>query len=509
VAATCERGAALGLARVADRPAWVVVLRARDAQTVRSARESAFAALGRRYGDALVRALPREEFRGGAVWGIGPEFALAEHGEHLVAGNSPALVRDVLTRVASTGELGLLAEPTLSEALAEGAGTAPLFAWADVERATLYERGEAAREELTTSRAAARNPGTLLVFGPALGLAPLARAITAELSFEGEDPRLRLCARDVEVPAALSASAAPASPGTEAVQLRPGARDLARATLHRDFAAVLARRTELFDADQLAALAKGLSDLSLFFMGKDLVEDVLPRVSPWWTLVARPIEFGAAPRPELELPALAAIVELSDPERDGPLVVAAFQSLVSIINVERAQQGEDALLLELALEGSTQVSFAHFLAPDRDQPVDIRYNLAPAVARNGSRVVIGSHVELVRELVREGLGGERSAGDALPARAANHATPGAVSRDALTLSGPGIARYIALNERAIVLNAMLGKGQTEARATEEARRLRLLLELVQSARIEVQRGGSVTELRVDLDLLSGPSSAAR
>jgi hypothetical protein len=497
--ALVEQGAALGIARCSGRPGWAMVLRSRDETALEAARLKAFEALGKQFGMPKLRDLPSATVRGARVWQLGPDFALAVRGDHLIAGNVREYVDEIVANLADAGALGLLVEPALAEAWAEGGDKADLFVWADRERTTLYEQGESARGELEAQERAARDPSATLLLGPALGLTPAARSYSARLNFAEEDPRLMLRAHEVEIDSELLSRPAAAS------RLERGPADLLHATLHRDFAALLARRTTLFDPEHLAGMAKGISDLSLFFMGKDLVEEVLPAVSSGWTLVSRPIDWGVVPRPQQELPAIAAMVDLANPDRDGPQFVAAFQSLVSILNVERAQQGEDAMVLELALEGSTQLSCAYFVAPPAGEPVDMRYNLAPAIARVGPTLVLATHCSLARQLVRE-LAGAAERGTAGLAGAGSG---GDVELDDLRLDGPGLARVIAANTDALVANAMLSEGKPEAVARRELEILRLISEFVQSARFDLRRAGADTELRIEIDLPSPAPGAAR
>lgn len=497
--ALVEHGAALGIARSSEQPGWAMVLRSRDEATLEAARLKAFEALGKQVGMPKLRDLPPATVRGARVWQLGPDFALAVRGDHLVAGNVREYVDEIVANLANPGALGLLVEPALAEAWAEDGGAADMFVWADRERTTLYEQGESARGELEAQERAARDPSATLLLGPALGLTPAARSYSARLSFAEEDPRLTLRAHEVPIDAELLSRPAAAS------RLERSPADLLHATLHRDFAALLARRTTLFDPEHLAGMAKGISDLSLFFMGKDLVEEVLPAVSSGWTLVSRPIDWGVVARPQQELPAIAAMVDLANPDRDGPQFVAAFQSLVSILNVERAQQGEDAMVLELALEGSTQLSCAHFVTPPPGEPVDMRYNLAPAIARVGPTLVLATHSSLARQLVRELAGAAgRATTSSTGAESADD-----IALDELRLDGPGLARVIAANTDALVANAMLSEGKPEAVARQEFEVLRLISEFVQSARFDLRRAGTDTELRIELDLPSPALGAVR
>src|SRR5262249_18584238 len=157
-------------------------------------------------------------------------------------------------------------------------------------------------------------------------------------------------------------------------------------------------RVDLFPADELPGFAKASSQLALFFGGRDFSEAILPHVSPWMTVVARPVEFDAKAKPEIPLPAAAVVLHVDQPDELGPVLVSAFQTAIGLINVDRAQKGLDALMLQLELVDDVQVTSAHFLAPHAGDGVDLRYNLAPACAMVGSALVVGTHSALVSQI---------------------------------------------------------------------------------------------------------------
>jgi hypothetical protein len=493
-AALCESGVSLGVAAGGAEPVWALALRATDAAGLTRYRERALAAIGRQFGAEQMLARPHARVADADLWQLGDKLTVAQQGALLVVGSQRAYVEALLGAAAHPAELGLLEQLSLSEALAERTSETALFAWVDLRRAAEWRAQVGEENGVLKLRAAARDPRAVMLLGPALGMCGNGEQLTLELRLHGEDPTLHAAVHGAQVPEELLDSAGQ----RYHAPLSPSDRDVLAGRLHRDYAAVLARRAQLFEVEHLPALAKGTSDLALLFMGKDLVEDVLPRVSPWWTIVARPIDFGTQPQPAIELPALAGVFELKDPEADAPLFISAFQSTVTLTNVDRAQKGEDAMVLALGLEGPTQISAARFAPPARGAAVDMRYNLAPACAQVGNLLVLGTHESLVRDIVRE-------VRDAQPAvlDAASTADP---LLDRLHVDGPAAARYVLSNREALVLNAMLMEGKTDEQARSENAGLVALLQLIEDARFDVRRSGERTDLELSLDVRAAAPS---
>ena len=159
---------------------------------------------------------------------------------------------------------------------------------------------------------------------------------------------------------------------------------MASALLYRDFAGLLQNRVELFPAEALPSMAELMTNFALFFGGRDLGDEVLPGLSPWVRIVARPVEFDPGREPELPLPAAVAVARLQDATVDGERFVTAFQTLIGIINVEQAQQAQPMLQLRLGREGAVDVTSARFHTPGPEEGVDMRYNLLSRPARSSA-----------------------------------------------------------------------------------------------------------------------------
>lgn len=483
LAPVCRGGLALALLPRAGKPAVLLLLRAESTAAATGLRERGLAEIGRRFGVEKLLAKPHAERAGAALWYLGEDVCIAQRGALLLGSNDRKRVGEALDLEAAPAPGGLLARADFAEARAQRADDLLAWSWIDLARAdSIAQDGGAGLAKL---RSAARNPTAVMALGPVLASLGTGRSLAFELALRGAALELRASGAGVALPAALLPSASEAALPPALAE----AGDCAQAQLYRDWASVYAQRSALFDTEHLPALAKGASDLALLFSGKDFAEDVLPRISPWWRLVAAPASYDEGQTPGIALPALAAVFELRDAKTDGALFLTAFQSAIGIANIERAQKGEPALLLSLSLEGQVPVTAAKLPSVMNGDAVDFAYNLAPACAQVGARLVIGTHESLVKRLVRA-----LAAGAPAPARASR-----ARATDELQLFGTELAHYVERNRDALVLNAVLEDGKSEEQARGEIDVLAELLRLLHSATLQSSNTGDAAELRLRLD----------
>ncbi|MSR63771.1 MAG: hypothetical protein EXS08_15200 [Planctomycetes bacterium] len=453
----------------------VVVARGSDAQAVERALKRGFDALERQFGWPGAFDHPQRSWSGADVWTLGEAY-VAHRETLLVLGNDGDLVEETLALCADAEGDGLLAREGFEALRARRPSDAALWAWVD-----LAALEPAADEGFRKLRQANRTPAAQGLLGAELSALLSAHALSATLQLYDERgldlrftafeapcvPSLAPLARASEVPAELAGGAA-------------------SALLYRDYARFLAQRGELFAPEALPAFAEAITNGALFFEGQDLGEEVLSRVSPWIRLVSRALPFDTELKPEIPLPGLALVAVLGD-ERDGEAWSAAFQTIISIANVDRAQKGERGMRLHLEREGSTEISAARFAAPRPGEGVDVRYNLEPAIAVVGRHLVLGTHAALVREVVRELEG-------AAPLAASS-------SRETLELDARSWRQVLDQNFELLVARKMLEEGLERAAAEKEIEGLRLALASFRSVRVELEAQTSTSpELRVELRL---------
>jgi hypothetical protein len=469
-----ERGLGLGFDPATQKTLLLAL--GRDAETVARHLGLAFDALERQFGWPGGLDAPHRSWSGAEVWILG-EAVIARREALLVLGNDAELVAEALELAADPDGRGLLDRTGFGAHHDARPPAAALWAW--LELAALEPHADQGFRELRTAN---RTPAVQALLGARIGALLCARALSATLVLEGEHGlELRLRAHEAPTVAELAPLAR-----TGAVPAEVAGEGLGQALVYRDYARYFTLRSELFPTESLPAFGEAITNGALFFEGQDLGEEVLARVSPWIRLVARELDFAAGRRPEIPLPG-AALVAVLDDERGAEQWTAAFQTLVSIVNVDQAQKGGKSMRLQLEREGEIEISTARFVTPAAGDGVDVRYNLEPSLAVVGRHLVLGTHAALVRELVHELVG----------------ATPGTApgARETLDLDARGWRAALEHNFEVLVSNTMLEDGLTRAEAEREIGGLRRALASFESAHLEL--GGTdpaTTEFVLELRL---------
>jgi hypothetical protein len=372
----------LALAWFGEERGIVLVGRGIDGTATAGAVEAVLAALGRQLGVPSSALRPVEVSEDVDRWTLG-EARLVRSGKTWIITQDERLLAETLERLPETGTAA--PDPRRSRRV--------------VVRFDLDALSAAGNPGALNLRRAAGSPGFRFALGDTLtGLAHSGELIARlELREEG----LRLDLEGSGGPDEEHASAQPAGAALERDD------DLAFAVLHRDVARWIRQRAELFPPESLPAFAEALGNLTLFAGGRDVEQDVLPALSPWWTVIARQPHFEEGAVPAIELPGLALVVPVRSAE-DADTWVAAFQTVVTVTNVEAAQQGRRGFLLELEPRGDVTITRARPARRATAELRDLRDNLAPAVAATGGVVVLGTHVSLVREILDRLNGSEQT-----------------------------------------------------------------------------------------------------
>jgi hypothetical protein len=478
------RGAALSVSLQGAKPAWLVSLHGADESAVKNALERALASAAEKFGYPGAFDEPAERRDGVELWRIGPELAIARRETWILAAGDEEGVRAALARMDAGRGTGLSASEDFRDVYAAREGGATLWGWLALAKLRALQEIADGDEGLVELAAAAAQPSAQFLLGPALALIGRSRTLSLGLEVRGEDLAFTLGAQTIDGGAAaallpaLEASASAIPPG--------GSRNQLAAVLYRDMAGIFRDRADLFAPQAQPGFAEAESNLALFFGGRDVEESLLPHIDPWIGVLVRPVVFDARAQPEAPLPALALLARVDDPEAVGRDLVAGFQTMISLINVDRAQKGQDALLLELDAQSGVTVTAARFRPPNPEDGVDLRYNLEPACALVGNTFVVATHRALVKELVRELSAQE---------------TPGASGRGGewLRLSGPALADAVRQHSELLVMSQVLEKGKSQERARAEIEYLREILELVELFELDVRRTAA-SAIRVDARL---------
>ncbi len=453
----CDLGFVLSIGPGAkEKNQTLLLLRGSNADSVESAVQRVFE-LGTQHAGwpKLLQRMARQ--RGDAqLWSF-DEFAFARQAGLLVASNNPALVERILdaAQLQDTPPAGDAQAPDSTFALRYAADQeSALRLWIDMERVHTLSEGV---DQWAQLRHMGREPGVQFLLGPMLGLIGSGRVLTLDFVLQGS--RFDLRATALGLPEGPQTLLLPAAESSSKPALAASNLDLAGGVVYRDFSKLVDNRSELFSAEHLPEFANAISTSALFFAGDDVSRSLLPYVSPHVTLVVREQQFRAGATPSLPLPAAAAIFQL-DPEKAellGGQLQSAFQSLVGIAGVERAQQGHDMLMLELALVGNVQMTTARFPLPADPGAVDLRYNLEPACARVGRNFVLGTHRSLVEALALELA---KDAGAPVAAGSAQRSS----NDEQLQVRTHLLAKAFERARGPLVMQAVLEQGKSEEQA---------------------------------------------
>ncbi len=343
------------------------------------------------------------------------------------------------------------------------------FAWLDLD--TIEKGGE-----LRDLRAMTTNAGAHFALGPVLTHFGSASTLGFDIDFNGDAITSRMRAEGTR--AGKGAASFPGQ-GRKAPRCpKPAASEVGRIHLYRDIETLLDLRTDLFEAQALPGIAEGIAGVALILGGPDATEEVIDAIDPHWLVLFDDVEFDPAAAPDVPIPSATGVFHLANPEVNGMRLVQAFQSLISLQNVQRAMQGRSGFLLSLRPVNSHTMTVASLPAPGGDGGVDVGYNLAPACAAVGDHFVIGTHHASVASAVERISSGqlERTPDDTL---------------DQASISSKALANLVASNRDILQMNAMLKEGKAKSQATMEIDVLLALLGGIESFDFETADPGAL------------------
>lgn len=484
------RGAALSVHLRGAKPAYLLTLRGRSAREIEARLEQALARAAELAGYPGALAAPAQSRGETDLWRIGEEFSIARSGEWLLASADEGVVTEALER--ARGGDGLATAPSFASARAARDGEATMWAWVDLERLRAFQRLGQGDQGLLELERAAGKPEVQFLLGPTLALLGSAPSVVLSLRIRGED--VRLSALGSGLPTSAARRLLPDGAPADAARAR-AAGDVLAARLYRDLRGLFAARGELFPPQIQPAFAEAESTLALFFGGRDVAEDVLPHLSPWFELVAREVEFAQGARPDAELPALALLARVDDPAALGGDLVAAFQTMISLVNVDRAQQARPSMRLSIEPHAGTTITSARFAPPEPGTGVDLRYNLEPACALVGDTFVIGTHRALVAELASECAAG-------------GPGTDAVDGAERLRLEGRALEELARAQRELLVMGRVLDEGRERGAAEGEIDLLIDLLARLDEIELRAERVGD-DALRATLSLELRARESAR
>ena len=485
VAAVVVDGAAPGL---------VAAVRTGDAdvaeQLVRSARSLALMNK-----EAAVK--PRDFDHGGAKGVVlNDKVWLAAVGGDLIAASSEALATATLDRDVASSAAGAtgVAPPALIVRMRScAADGGQLRAALDLPLAASLKKDGPLLPERSDNFVGA------MVLGDLLAAARRAAIVTAGLELEGERARIVLrVPAGSEAPPPFLRSFGHARAAQPLLSLTPK-NTLATLSLRRDWAQFWADRGELCDAKTEREFAEMKANLGLFFGGRSLPDEILPRLDDEILFVATRQTYPHAKAPPIKrIPAFAFVWKTKgDAKKLGEQFAIGVNTLVGILNAESAQT-RNAQLLPFVEPFEGVTVYGGRMLPDDDRTPETSLNFAPALAWLGDRIVGATSEELLHDLLR------MLKGDAAALAASSPLPPGTTA--AVRMDGRAIAAILRENREKFVSDAVVEKGKTRAQAELEFDLFVEALDLFSEGRVVERVAGDALELAFDCSLL--PITAA-
>ena len=278
---------------------------------------------------------------------------------------------------------------------------------------------------------------------------------------------------------------------------------LAVAELQRNLAQWWEKREELLTSKAAGDLIEFSNVMNIVFGPRSFQDEVLPDLGPTIAIVSRNQEYkGLSGTPQPAIPGFAAIFQLKNVEESRDSMAAAFNSIVSIINLDRAQKKTmDGMSMLAKIENVGEVEM-HTVAFNtrskaKDQKPGLLHNFTPSLAVVGSRVVLSSSAELTRILIEELSSVPESK------------TGAGKAPDTIAIDGPAVRSILEANKEVYVADQMVKKGISKPQAEEELKLLQSVLQQLRDLRIQSSRQDGAMSLDLKLRTSLGAATAEK
>jgi len=517
-------GGGLAVAFDADTQGLVVLARAEDPKAADAVRD---ALLGLAREDAVTKGNPdpvgTEQYRGLTAYKVG-DALVGNLGSWVVFCSKPDLAQalaDTFLDHPNLKQSKFLAadEEFLSAREGAKAGGTKSTAWAFVRLAPL--RAHAGPNPLFDKNTKSEDGVFELIFGALIG--PLRNAPYATASLALDKAHLKLSLSSPNDPKWVEAGRKflfppPGETGGGAVKpLRPKGTILSVST-YRDLAGWWAAAPDLLNEGAAAKMAQADSGLSNFLGGKTFGGDVLGAIQPQINLVVASQDFKAAgvPEPTIKLPAFAAMFRLKEKQAATAQLRKhlrlAFQSVVTLTNLDGAAKGRPMLSVTTEKRGNTDILSASYDAEMMEAPEpaapraekgdkanpdergvkpkpqqDLHFNFSPAVVISRDHLILCSTRQLAEELAdlaeKEG-----------PVEKAEKVPQNTL----IEVSAAPLAAVLRANREQLVAKNVLEKGQARDAAEKEVELLTRLVDAVRGAKLSLTPTDKTMTLELEI-----------
>lgn len=467
--------------------ATLLVVEAEDARLLNEVHEL-FVTIAR--AEALKDGKPERvasaEYRGVTGWTFARNEAHAINGKRLIVANSSAVLKAAIDRISEADAASLTGEARYQEArqALPADSLMTLFARMDILKQVSKFRDALDQQ---------RNPLITLLLGPLMQSLEQSNWLAVGLKGEGAALSLQIASDGRAAEASSQAGfARPEQPGGGALANLSVPRQLAAVSFYRDLHKFYGAKDELFP-ERTSGLIFFENMMGIFFTGRDLTEEVLAELTPQVRLVVAqqeyPPEVGT---PQMQLPGLAIVFRMRDPQNFSPVAEEAFQKALGLINFTRGQQAEPGLIIDRPIHQDVKYTVSAFapVPPKDNAPADARFNFQPSLAMPGEYLILSSTDGLARDLI-----------DALKSEAASGPKTLSGQHSLVEIQGPQVASILAANRESMIRQNMVEKGHTREQAEGEIDTLCLIVGAVRKLEIAAGGEGSAqVTVKLELDL---------
>ena len=310
------------------------------------------------------------------------------------------------------------------------------------------------------------NPMASLLFGGMLELAAHSDLACFALDFEEHEFAFHasLDANPADLDPKYQVFFAGAEP-TRPIPQIPGL--IGGITLHRDLATWYQSRDDLLQAQVLPGFDKFETGLGNILPGKDIGEDVIPLIGDNFTLLTALQDYDYLDGElGVKLPGFALVFDLAepDPQAGADMFQLFFQTFLSILNLQAAEQNRQPWLIAAQDHNGTQITYARYFEKPSGEQLPTVFNFLPAAARVGDQYVMTSSLGMCKDLV-----------DALKSPTQQESTWNSHGR----LDFAQLAKALDMNRQQLIASR-LNEGRDTEQAAEDIKHLFLALEQIVS-----------------------------
>ena len=258
--------------------------------------------------------------------------------------------------------------------------------------------------------------------------------------------------------------------------------------LRRDLSRWWEAREEIMSERAAGGLLEFGNTMNQLF-GKNFQDEVLPEIGPDVTFFARNQEYAdLSEKPKPAIPGFALVFELKSSKTLGKKIVSAFQALIAIINIDRAQKKKDegmSMLVRTEKIGKYDLHTVSLV--DDEGPPGVMHNFTPSLAVAGSKVILSSSAELAKLFLDEVEAKSTTAGGT--------AKP---TGDTLTIDGAAVRKILGENHEFLISDNMVKKGHTKEEAEKEIGILYAILDRLRALELRSWKDDDAVRIRLDL-----------